>query len=216
MPMDRYVAIAAIILLGAFGLPLPVPLTGLLATAGIFAAHGELCIALLIALAAGGAILGDTLGYAMGRLGMRWYLRRSAAHASPPADRLRRLAANALASRAVTRAVGWGNGRLSQGGSMAAVIVLSRTVLGIFGPIINVLSGARRYPLGHFLLFDAVGEFIWVGAYVGIGFVAGMHGSDAGDFLGNPVAIVGAIVLMIVPMALTARIHPAPQSLRPL
>lgn len=211
--MDRYAAITAIILLGAFGLPVPVPLAGLLATAGIFAAHGELCVALLIGLAATGAVLGDILGYATGRLGMRLYLRCGTAP-DPPASRsahpLRRLAAKVLTSATVIRAVGWSSGRLSRGGSMAALIVLSRTVLGAFGPVINILSGARRYPVGRFIFYDAVGETIWVGAYVGIGFAAGTRGGDAADFLRNPVAIIAAIALTLVPMAITARIKPAP------
>jgi len=216
--MDRYVAISAILLLGAFGFPIPVPLAGLLATAGVFAAHGQLCIALLIVLAAGGAIFGDTLGYAAGRVGVWVYLRRDGApdpHTAQPTGRLRRLVVKIVASRTVTRAVGWSNGRLSGGGSIAVLIVLSRTVLGAFGPVINVLSGVRRYPVGRFLLYDAVGEFIWVGAYVGVGFIAGMRGGDANDLLRNPVAIVTAITLMIVPMVIVARIKPAPLVLRP-
>ncbi len=215
--MDRYVAITAIILLGALGFPVPVPLAGLLATAGVFAAHGQLCVALLITLAAGGAILGDILGYATGRLGMRVYLRRGIApdtHASQSAHRFRRLVGKTLAFGAVKRAIGWSNERLSRGGSMAVLIVLSRTVLGTFGPVINVLSGVRRYPVGRFLLYDAVGEIVWVGAYVGVGFVAGMRGGDANALLRNPVAIASAIALMIVPMAIAARIKPASRALR--
>ncbi len=207
-------AITAIILLGAFGFPMPVPLAGLLAAAGVFAAHGQLCVALLIALAAGGAVLGDTLGYATGRLGMRVYLRRGTAsdsHASLSAGWLRRLVAKVLASRIVTRSVEW---EAFGGGSMAVLIVLSRTVLGAFGPVINILSGVRRYPVGRFLLYDAVGEFIWVGAYVGIGFAVGMRGGDANDLMRNPVAIAFTIALMILPMAITARIKPAPLVLR--
>ena len=210
-------AITAIIPLGAFGFPMPVPLAGLLAAAGVFAAHGQLCVALLIALAAGGAVLGDTLGYATGRLGMRVYLRRGTAsdsHASLSVGWLRRLVAKVLASRIVMRAVEWSSGRLSGGGSMAVLIVLSRTVLGAFGPVINILSGVRRYPMGRFLLYDAVGEFIWVGAYVGIGFAVGMRGGDANDLLRNPVAIASSIALMILPMAITARIKPSPHVLR--
>jgi len=215
--MDRYLAITALILLGAFGFPVPVPLAGLLAAAGVFAAHGELCVSLLIILATSGAIFGDTLGYAAGRLGMRLYLRHSVApttRASQPVRRLQTLTAKILALKIVTRSVGWSTERLAHGGSMATLIVLSRTVLGAFGPAINILSGARRYPVGRFLLYDAVGEFVWVGAYVGIGFAIGMRGGDANDLLRNPVVIVFAIALMILPMAITARIKPAPQALR--
>src|SRR5258707_7189179 len=115
--MDRYAAITTIILLGAFGLPMPVPLAGLLATAGVFAAHGELCVALLIGLAVGGAILGDTLGYASGRLGVRLYIRRGMVlHPDPslPVRRLHRLVTRVLASAIVIRAVGWSNTRLGR------------------------------------------------------------------------------------------------------
>ncbi|MHB8648294.1 MAG: DedA family protein [Thermomicrobiales bacterium] len=216
--MDRYLAITAIILLGAFGFPVPVPLAGLLATAGVFAAQGALCVALLIALAAGGAIIGDTLGYASGRFGLRLYLRRGIVmegHASHSVHRLRRLLGKVVASRTVKRAVGWSNARLSRGGSMAVLILLSRTVLGTFGPVINILSGARRYPIGRFLLYDAVGETLWVGAYVGIGFVAGRRGGDANALLRNPLAIAVAIALMIAPIAITARIKPSPRALSP-
>lgn len=97
---------------------------------------------------------------------------------------------------------------------MAVLIALSRTVLSAFGPVINVSSGARRYPVGRFLLYDAVGEIVWVGAYVGIGFAVGMRGGDANDLLRNPLAIVFSLVLMILPMAITARIKPAPRVLR--
>lgn len=112
-------AITAIILLGAFGFPMPVPLAGLLAAAGVFAAYGQLCVALLIALAAGGAVLGDTLGYATGRFGMRVFLRRSMvpdSPTSPSAGWPRRLVAKMLASRVVTRAVEWSGRRLSGAG----------------------------------------------------------------------------------------------------
>ncbi len=213
--MDRYLAITALILLGAFGVPVPVPLAGLLAAAGVFAAHGDLCVALLIVLAASGAIFGDTLGYATGRLGMRLYLRRRVAPTTRASQRrLRTLTAKILALKIVTRSVGWSTERLAHGGSMATLIVLSRTVLGAFGPVINIVSGARRYPVGRFLLYDALGEFVWVGAYVGIGFAVGMRGGDANDLLRNPVVIVFAIALMILPMAITARIKPSPQALR--
>lgn len=215
--MARYLAITAIILLGAFGVPVPVPLAGLLAAAGVFAAHGELCVALLIILAASGAIVGDTLGYATGRLGMRLYLRRSVApntRVSQSARWLRTLTAKILAFGIVKRSVGWFTERLAHGGSMATLIVLSRTVLGAFGPAINILSGMRRYPVGRFLVYDAVGEFVWVGAYVGIGFAVGMRGGDTNDLLRNPVAIVFAIVLMILPVVIATRIKPAPQALR--
>ena len=209
--MDRYIVITVIILLGAFGFPMPVPLTGLLAGAGLFAAHGQLCVVLLILLATAGAIFGDTLGYLTGHVGVRLYRRHGGVrptHASPLMYRLREAAGRIIASRAIRRTLRWSDGRLSHGGSMAAMIVLSRTVLGVFGPVINVLSGVRRYPLGRFLLYDAIGEGLWVGAYVGLGFAAGMRGSNVHDLLRNPIAVAIGIILTLFPLALVARMKP--------
>ncbi len=70
-------AVAVIVFLGSFGLPIPVPLSGVLIAAGVFAAQGKVGVVPLIALTASAAICGDTLGYLSGLLGARWYRRRN-------------------------------------------------------------------------------------------------------------------------------------------
>ena len=56
------------------GLPVPGE-TGLI-TAAVLASQGKLKIELVIALAAAGAIVGDNIGYLIGRKGGRWLLER--------------------------------------------------------------------------------------------------------------------------------------------
>src|SRR5205085_9531796 len=56
------------------GIPVPGE-TGLI-TASVLASQGKLEIAVVIGLAAAGAIIGDNIGYVIGRKGGRWLLER--------------------------------------------------------------------------------------------------------------------------------------------
>lgn len=207
-----HAAIALVVLIAAFGLPLPV--AGMLTAAGVLAAHGQMNIGLLVIVSAVGAILGDALGYLAGRFGVRWFAGRPTARDTRVAASMRWLKGmtdRALTWKSVRQAAGWSNAMLEQRGSMGALILLSRTVLAAFGPVVNVVSGARRYSLGRFLLYDAIGEILWAGTYVGFGYVAGEQGQDAMSVLTNPYIVVVAIALTVIPMLFTARIKPRPQ-----
>ena len=206
-----HIAVALIVLIAAFGLPLPV--AGMLTAAGVLAAHGEMNIGLLIVLSAAGAISGDALGYVAGRLGVRWFAGRATARDTRVAASMRwlkRMTTRALAWKSVRQATGWSNAMLDRRGSMGILILLSRTVLAAFGPVVNVVSGARRYSLGRFLLYDAIGEILWAGTYVGFGYLAGEQGGDAMSVLTNPYVIAGTVALTVIPILITARIKPQP------
>lgn len=207
-----HLAVALVVLIAAFGLPLPV--AGMLTAAGVLAAHGEMNIGLLIVVSAAGAILGDALGYVAGRLGVRWLAHRAPARDARVAASMRwlkQVADRVLTWKSVRQAAGWSNAMLGRRGSMGLLILLSRTVLAAFGPVVNVVSGARRYSIGRFLLYDAIGEILWAGTYVGFGYVAGEQGSDAMSVLTNPYVIVAMAALTVMPMVITARIKPQPQ-----
>lgn len=207
-----HIAIALVVLIAAFGLPLPV--AGMLTAAGVLAAHGEMNIGLLIVLSAAGAILGDALGYVAGRFGVRCFAGRATARDTRVAASMRwlkRVTQRTLAWKSVRQATGWSDAMLDQRGSMGTLILLSRTVLAAFGPVVNIVSGARRYSLGRFLLYDAIGEILWAGTYVGFGYLAGEQGEDAMSVFTNPYVIAGAILLTVIPILVTARIKPQRQ-----
>jgi len=207
-----HIAIALIVLVAAFGLPLPV--AGMLTAAGVLAAHGQMNIGLLIIVAAAGAILGDALGYIAGWFGVRWLAGRATARdtrVTATMHWLMRMARRVLAWKSVRQATGWSDAMLDQRGSMGILILLSRTVLAAFGPVVNVVSGARRYSLGRFLLYDAVGEILWAGTYVDFGYLAGAQGEDTMSIITNPYVIAGTIALTVLPILVTARIKPQPQ-----
>ena len=205
------IAIAFVVLIAAFGLPLPV--AGLLTAAGVLAAHGQMNIGLLIVVAAAGAILGDALGYVAGWCGIRWLAERATARdtrVTATMHWLTRMTRRVLAWKSVRQATNWSDAMLDRRGSMGILILLSRTVLTAFGPVVNVVSGARRYSLGRFLLYDAVGEILWAGTYVGFGYLAGAQSEDTISILTNPSVIAGTIALTVLPILVTARIKPQP------
>src|SRR5919199_4271620 len=69
-----YVALA--LLVGGESAGVPLPGETALITAGILASRGHLSLPLVIAVAAAAAIVGDNVGYVIGRRGGRWLLTR--------------------------------------------------------------------------------------------------------------------------------------------
>lgn len=69
-----YVALA--LLVGGESAGIPLPGETALITAGILASRGDLSLPVTIAVAASAAIVGDNVGYAVGRRGGRWLLTR--------------------------------------------------------------------------------------------------------------------------------------------
>lgn len=127
---------------------LPVPASILMLAAGGFVASGDLAVVPVAGAALGGAVLGDQLGYAGGRLGGAALLARIAAHTAAVAR-----AADLLARR---------------GG---AAVFLSRWLVSALGPYVNVAAGAARQPWILFTVWGVAGEAVWVGIYVGLGYV---------------------------------------------
>lgn len=135
------------IFLAAVGLPLPASL--LLITTGAFTAQGQFDLRWVVVLATSAAVLGDHVGYALGRWGGRHAVVRLSRWMGGPA-RLEQ--AEAVARR-------WGG--LS--------VFLSRWLLPPLGPAINVTSGMARYPWPKFVSFAIAGELLWVVLYLVIG-----------------------------------------------
>ncbi|MES5481903.1 DedA family protein [Bradyrhizobium sp. INPA03-11B] len=142
-----YIAIFTIILLESAGVPLPGETT--LVAASIYAgSHHGLDIRWIIATAAGAAILGDNIGYWVGRT---------------------------IGRKALLK---WGNWigldqrKLDLGEYLflrhgGKIVFLGRfiAVLRVFAA---VLAGANRFPLWRFLLFNALGAITWAAVF-GVG-----------------------------------------------
>jgi membrane protein DedA with SNARE-associated domain len=137
------------------GVPVPGE-TALIAGAAL-ASNGKLSIELVIPLAAAGAIVGDNIGYLIGRKGGRWVLER-------PGPFLRQR----------TQVLEVGQPFFERHGPKA--VFLGRFVLGL-RVWASWLAGATRMPWRSFLLWNALGGIAWATA---IGLIAYLLGRSAG------------------------------------
>lgn len=152
-----------ILLVGSVGFPMPSSL--LLIAAGSFIEQGEMSLWPVLGLAAAGAIIGDNLGYALGRWGGR------------------------RVTGKITNLVG-GEERLKSAEDwlkhrQGAGVFLSRWLLTPLGPIVNIICGTTNYPWPRFLLYDVLGEALWVVLYVMLGRFFSDRVQAMSDLLGD-------------------------------
>ena len=136
----------------------PVPGETALITAAVLASQGKLQIELVIGLAAAGAIVGDNIGYLIGRKGGRWLLER------PGFMHQQRL-----------RVLEVGEPFFEQHGPKA--VFFGRFLLGL-RVWASWLAGATRMPWRSFLLWNALGGISWA---IVIGVIAYYLGHSAGN-----------------------------------
>jgi len=159
----------------------PIPGETALITAAVLASRGKLQIELVIALAATAAIVGDNIGYLIGRKGGRWLLERP--------GRFHRQRLEVLRT---------GEPFFKRHGPKA--VYLGRFVLGL-RVWASWLAGATRMHWRSFLLWNALGGISWA---IAIGLLAYFLGSSAGNaieafgiygLVAALVAVVSAFVL---------------------
>jgi membrane-associated protein len=137
------------------GLPIPGE-TGLIAAA-VLASTGKLEIGLVIPIAAAGAIVGDNIGYLIGRKGGRWILERRGRFYTQRRQVL--LTGEPFFERHGPKAVFFG-----------------RFVLGL-RVWASWLAGATEMPWRSFVLWNALGGIVWATL---IGLIAYFLGESAG------------------------------------
>jgi membrane protein DedA with SNARE-associated domain len=169
-------ALFGFVLLGSVGLPIPGSV--LLVAAGALVQQGEMDLRWVIALVSIAAILGDQIGYGIGRFGGRRLVDGVA----------RRLGGERHLARAEALARRWGG----------FGIFVSRWLLTPLGSALNLASGMAAYPYLRFLACDATGELLWAAEYVLLGALLSDRVADLIALLGNLswllVGLVGAAV----------------------
>jgi membrane protein DedA with SNARE-associated domain len=153
------VALAAVFLLAALGLPLPSTLC--VVAGGAFIQQGILDPVTTIALGLVGVVLGDTLSYGMGRL-----LRH------PIERRYGQSAAWLRAEAYFARRAG-------------IAIYLTRCLLTPVAVPINLVAGSSDYPAGHFVAYASVGELTWLLVYGALGYLFGSQWEYVSDLISN-------------------------------
>lgn len=179
-----YAALAAVVGLESFGLPLPGE-SLLIAAAVIAATTHHLGILPVVAAAALGAIAGQIGGYWIGR-GVGYRLLRRYGHYIGLTDR--RLAFG--------RALFWRHG--------VKVVIVARFI-AVLRTLAALLAGANRMPWLRFMAANVTGSVAWAAVY---GFGAYALGHEAKRVAGPAAMVLAAVaVVVVVGAVLYARHH---------
>jgi membrane protein DedA with SNARE-associated domain len=153
--LDRwgYLAVAGMIGVESFGIPAPGQT--IMVAAAIYAGAGRLNIVGVAAIAFIAAVMGDNIGYWIGVRGGRKVAHKYGKYVFLTPERL------AKAERFFARR---GN----------RIVLVARFIDGI-RQFNGVIAGITAMPWRTFLLYNALGAFLWVGWWTTIAYVLGTH-----------------------------------------
>jgi membrane protein DedA with SNARE-associated domain len=154
-PLEHYGvwAILLLVLVEDFGIP--VPGETVLIAGAIFAGSGQLNVVAVGVVGFAAAVIGDNIGYAIGRFGGRALVERWGRYIFLTAERLDK--AEAFFNR--------------QGGK---IITVARFIEGL-RQANGIIAGISEMRWLRFLAFNALGAALWVGTWVSAGYFAGQH-----------------------------------------
>ena len=148
-----YLAVAGFVLLEDFGVPLPGET--ILIAAAVYAGAGQLNVVAVGVVAVAAAILGDNIGYLLGRTGGRPLVLRYGKYVL-------------LTEKRLDAAQGWFT---RHGGK---VVVIARFIEGL-RQANGWIAGITRMHWLRFVLFNSLGAVLWVGTWLTVGYVSGSH-----------------------------------------
>jgi len=153
--LDRwgYLAVAGMIGVESFGVPAPGQT--IMVAAAIYAGYGRLNIWGVAAIAFVAAVMGDNIGYWIGIRGGRKIAHKYGKYIFLTPERLER------AERFFARR---GN----------RIVLVARFIDGI-RQFNGIIAGITAMPWRTFLLYNAIGAFLWVGWWTTIAYVLGNH-----------------------------------------
>lgn len=159
-----------IVFIGALGAPFPG--TVLVIAVGAFCRQGLLAWQTtgLIALAC--VVAGDCIGYALG-----FYARESI---------LRRFQGSTRWTRAESTFNRWGG----------MSIFWTRFLITAIAVPVNLLSGTSSFLFRRFLVYDLIGESIWIFGYGGLGYLFGSQWEVISDVLSNVSGLALGLVIL--------------------
>jgi len=148
-----YLAVAALVMLEDFGIP--VPGETVVIAAALFAGAGRLNVVLVGVIATLAAIAGDNIGFAIGHFGGRALALRWGKYVFLTAERLDK--AEYFFEH--------------HGGK---IIVIARFIEGL-RQANGIVAGITGMHWKRFVFFNTIGAALWVGVWVSLGYLAGNH-----------------------------------------
>ncbi|WP_035841299.1 DedA family protein [Kitasatospora azatica] len=148
-----YLAVGLLVLLD--NAAIPVPGQTVLILAAVYAGAGKLSLAGVVAIALFAAVLGDCLGYLLGRSGGRALVHRFGRYVGLTGARLHK------SEEFFTR----------NGGK----VVLGARFIDVLRQTNGVIAGTTEMPFRRFLLWNILGAVAWVGVWSAVGYLAGSN-----------------------------------------
>ncbi|MBL8050925.1 MAG: VTT domain-containing protein [Anaerolineales bacterium] len=163
--------LGVIVFIGGLGIPLPCTL--LVIAAGAFAKQGILDWQITSVISIISVVIGDSLSYSFG-----FYSREKV---------LLRFSNSPQWVQAEKSFQKWG----------PLSIFFSRFLVTAIALPVNLLSGTTRFPFNKFLVYDILGEIVWIFGYGGLGYLFGSQWEVVNEFLSNFGGVTLGIVLFV-------------------
>ncbi|MDQ0693516.1 DedA family protein [Arthrobacter sp. W4I7] len=139
---------------------------------GVVASRGEVQLAGMMIVAVLAAVLGDTVGYEVGKhLGSRFSRSRALSRHQKQMTK---------AEDFLQRKGGW-------------AVFLGRFI-AFFRAVMPALAGTSRMPYRRFLVFNAAGALVWGAGFVLLGYLAGNSYEAVAKAAGRDIAVVIAVL----------------------
>ena len=148
-----YWAVFGLVVVESFGIPAPGQ--SILMAGALLASHGDMHIVALLLIAWSAAVLGDNIGYGIGRFGGRRLVLRHGRYVGLRERHLHQV------EKFFAR---YGGG----------IVVIAR-FFDVLRQLNGVVAGLGGMPWGRFLTFNALGAMLWVGIWGGGVYLLGIH-----------------------------------------
>jgi membrane protein DedA with SNARE-associated domain len=172
------IVVAAVIALECVGLPFPGETVLILASIFAGTKH-ELNIFEVVLTAAGAAVVGQTIGYVIGREFGYWLLLRYGPYVRVTESRIK------LGEYLFLR-----HGR--------KILIVARFV-PVLRALAGILAGANRMPWQQFLLANIVGAIAWAALF---GFAAYLLGRQIEAIAGPMVIVIGIVAVIVIALGI--------------
>ena len=180
-----YVVLFLLVALDSLGIPLPGETA--LVTAAAFAAAGHLSIYWVVATAAVAAMVGDNVGYWIGREGGLRFVRRYGRMLHIRETEIER--AHAFFEWHGAKTVFFGR-----------FIALLRAWAA-------VLAGVSSMPYGVFMVYNALGGSVWAVLFGTLGYLFGQNLPKLEQYVGRASLVLVLVVALVAALVLAARWH---------
>jgi membrane protein DedA with SNARE-associated domain len=172
-----YLAVAGFVFIEDFGVP--VPGETILIAAAVYAGAGQLNVVLVGLIGFLAAVLGDNVGYAIGRFAGRAVVLRYGKYVFLTEERL-------------DKAEHW---FADHGGK---VVTIARFVEGL-RQANGIIAGVTEMPWPKFVAFNALGAALWVGVWTTVGYVSGSHLDTVYNTISNvALYVLAALVVFVI------------------